>query len=249
MNGNNDKYESSDIKVESKLLKWLDNYWYHYKWVTIGILLAVFTVLVCTLQMCEKEKVDTYVMYAGPDVLEGEKMMNFRAALKAVLPRDLNGDGEKYVEVVASFIMSEAEIKEAEREEFGNETNDFYIDPVFMSQNKQKFDNLIVAGEYSVCFLSPYLYGEVKEAGGFMPLAEMLSEVPDGAVDEYALLLSETDFGSYFPGVNELPPDTLLCMRRIGTLSSFLNKGATEKTYEKSMELFRAIVEYKAPKE
>lgn len=244
-----DKYSGGDIKVDSKFAKWFDNYWYHYKWQTIGIIFAVFVILVCTLQMCEKEKVDAYVMYAGPDIIEGEQMNNFRKALNVVLPEDFNGDGEKYVEVVSNYIMSKQDIeaarKEAEKTDGG--TGDFYIDGAFMAQNKQKFENLIVAGEYSICFLSPYLYEEVKEANGFMPLSEMFDETPKGAFDEYSLLLSETDFGSYFPGVNELPRDTLLCIRRIGTLTSLLNKGATERDYEKSMKLFRAIVNYKAP--
>ena len=37
---NSTRLEDKDIAVEKgKFLKWLDNYWYHYKWVTIG---AVF---------------------------------------------------------------------------------------------------------------------------------------------------------------------------------------------------------------
>lgn len=244
-----DKYSGGDIKVDNKFTRWFDNFWYHYKWQTIGIIFAVFTILICTLQMCEKEKVDAYVMYAGPDIIEGEQMSNFRKALKAVLPEDFNGDGEKYVDVVSNYIMSKEEIEAArkEAEESGDGTGDFYIDSAFMSQNKQKFENLIVAGEYSICFLSPYLYEEVKEANGFMPLSEIFDEIPGAAVDEYALLLGDTDFGQYFPGVNELPADTLLCMRRIGTLSSLLNKGATERDYENSMKLFCAIVNYVSP--
>ncbi len=245
-----DKMQGGDIRVENKFTKWFDNFWYHNKWPVIGIIFALFVIIVCTLQMCEKEKVDTYVMYAGPDVIEGEQLINFRSALKAVLPEDFNNDGIEYVEVVTNYIMSAEEIKAAESEAVEAETaDDFYIDPTFMAQNKQKFENLIVAGEYSVCFLSPYLYEEVKAGNGFMPLSEMFDELPQGAVDEYGLLLSETDFGSYFPGVNELPEDTILCMRRISTLTSFINKGATEKTYEKSMKLFRAIVNYEAPKD
>ncbi len=243
-----DKMQGGDIKIENRFTKWFDNFWYHHKWKTLGIFFALFVILVCSLQTCEKEKVDVYVMYGGPQILDGEVLMNFRSALKSVMPEDTNGDGEKYAEVITNFIMSKEEI-EAARDEALNadSTADFYIDPVFMSQNKQKFDNLIVAGEYSVCFLSPYLYEEVKVAGGFMPLAEMFDEIPAGAFDEYGIRLAETDFGSYFPGVNSLNPDTVLCMRRISTMGSFLSKGATEKTYEDSMKLFRALVNYEAP--
>ena len=243
-----DKMQGGDIKIENRFTKWFDNFWYHHKWKTIGIIFALFVILVCSLQTCEKEKVDVYVMYGGPQVLEGDVLMNFRSAISSVMPEDVNGDGEKYAEVVTNFIMSREEIEAAREEALASDsTADFYIDPIFMSQNKQKFDNLIVAGEYSVCFLSPYLYEEVKAAGGFMPLAEIFDESPAGAFDEYGIRLAETDFGSYFPGVNSLDPDTVLCMRRISTMGSFLNKGATEKTHEDSLELFRAIVNYEAP--
>lgn len=243
-----DKMQGGDIKIENRFTRWFDNFWYHNKWKTLGIIFALFVILVCSLQTCEKEKVDVYVMYGGPQLLDGELLMNFRSALKAVMPEDVNGDGEKYAEVVTNFIMSKEEI-EAARDEVLEEdsTADFYIDPVFMSQNKQKFDNLIVAGEYSVCFLSPYLYEEVKSAGGFMPLAEIFADMPAGAFDEFGISLAETDFGSYFPGVKSLDPDTVLCMRRISTMGSFLNKGATEKAHEDALKLFRAIVNYEAP--
>lgn len=245
-----DKFQGGDIKIENRFTKWFENFWYHYKWTTIGVIFAVVVFVICTLQTCEKESFDSYVMYGGPYVIEGEDMSNFRQALGVVLPDELDSDGEKKVGIVANFIMSKEEI-EAAKKESENDTSEgsFYIDPVFISQNKQKFDNLIVAGEYSVCFLSPYLYEEVKAAGGFMPIADMFEEVPKGAFDEYGIRLCETDFGSYFPGVNVLPTDTVLCMRRISTMGSFLNKGATEEAYERSMKLFKSIVNYEAPAE
>ena len=243
-----DKMQGGDIKIENRFTKWFENFWYHYKWTTIGVIFAIFVFVVCTLQTCEKENVDAYVMYGGPFIIEGEDMTNFRHAMGVVLPDELDADGEKNVDIVANFIMSKEEI-EAAKKESENDTSagGFYIDTAFISQNKQKFDNLIVAGEYSVCFLSPYLYEEVKAAGGFMPIADMFEEAPKGTFDEYGIRLCETDFGSYFPGVNALPSDTVLCMRRISTMGSFLNKGATEKEYERSMKLFKAIVNYEAP--
>ena len=80
-----------------------------------------------------------------------------------------------------------------------------------------------------------------------MTLDELFDHEIEGAIDEYGIRLSETDFGKYFPGVNTLPKDTILCMRRISTLSSFISKGTTEKEYENSLKLFRAIVEFTAP--
>ena len=243
-----DKMPSADIKIENKFTKWLDNFWYHYKWPMIGIVFAAFVLIVCTLQLCERESSDTFVMYAGPDTFtEEEKFNNIKGALKAVLPEDFNGDGEKVVTFVSNFIMSEEEIKKAKAEREAEGYADFYVDTGLISNNKKNFDNLIMAGEYSVCMLSPYLYESVKESDAFVPLDEIFDYEIAGAIDECGIKLSETDFGRYFPGVNTLPEDTVLCMRRMSPLSTIINKGTTEKEYARSMKLFCAIVEYKAP--
>ncbi len=229
---------SPEIKTDSKAVKWLDNFWYHYKWQTIGIVFAAFVLLVCVLQMCGKESVDVYVMYAGEDTFtDGEKLGNIKSALKSVLPEDCNGDGKKYVEWVPNYVLSDDDVKKITED--GGEVN-----ASLLSENNKRFRNLVLAGEYFVCFLSPYAYETVKEADGFMPLAEILDKVPESAIDEYGILLKDTEFGSYYPGVSDLPDDTILCLRRKGSLGALLRKKSNEKNYENSLVLFRAIVNF-----
>ena len=55
-----------------------------------------------------------------------------------------------------------------------------YIDPYYNDEQVTSFDNLIMAGEYSICILDPWLYERVKGAGGFRKLSEVLGlSVPD----------------------------------------------------------------------
>ncbi|MGN1048153.1 MAG: hypothetical protein ACI4QZ_06055 [Eubacteriales bacterium] len=240
MNGNTDK------KSENRFLRFIDNYWYHHKWAIIGITFALIVILICTLQMCEGEKEDLSVVYAGPDsFMVGDRLTNIHAALKTVLPEDYNGDGTKHVEWISYYVMSDEEIKyhQSEAEKIGEE---YYYNSAVISENLKNFQNIIVSGEYSLCFLSPYLYEMVKRENGFTPLSEIFDEVPDAAVDEYGVRLSETEFGKYFPGISELPEDTVICLRRVGGIGALLRKSKNEKENAQSAELFRAIVAFKA---
>lgn len=244
-----DKNTGGDINVGGRLYAWFDNFWYHYKWATIGIIFALFVLLVGIMQTCEKESNDVYVMYGGRDtfILESDKVKNIKAALGAVLPEDFNGDGKKQVEWVSSFIMSTEEIQKLKEESIQNGVTDFYVDSALISNNLKNFDSLILAGEYSVCFLSPFLFERVKDAGGLMPLSDIFDEVPDSAVDAYGISLAQTKFGQYYAGINELAPDTVLCIRTVGSINSFFRKGSAEKAHKEALALFRAIVEFEIP--
>ena len=246
MSDKKEKEQGGEIVYESKLSRWLDNYWYHYKWATIGVVFALVVILICTLQTCNKDKNDVSVLYAGPEyfMFNGEGVDNIESALEYVLPDDLAGkDEKKTVALVYHQIFSEDEIKaiKAEAEKNGEEA---YIDVNFNSQNLKAFQNLILAGEYSVCLLSPYLYEMVQESGGFRLLSDVLGYTPEGAVDECGVRLCDTAFGQYYPGVKDLPKDTILCLRSDVSVGSFVGGKKNKEQYKKSEMLFRAIIEF-----
>ena len=54
---------------ETKIYKWFDNFWYHYKWIAIVVSIFAVFIIVSTVQMATKEDGDIYVMYAGPAVI------------------------------------------------------------------------------------------------------------------------------------------------------------------------------------
>lgn len=226
---------------------WLDNFWYHHKWGTIGVIFAIIVALICITQMCQKDEMDMYVLYGGPESFyDGELQKNVTNAFSAVLSEDFNGDGEIKVGLVNNFIMSKEEIL-LDKEKRGDE--DYYIDPSLMSTNKKNFENLIMAGEYSFCLVSPYMFEFLKDAGGFVLISEIFDEIPDGVYEDYGILLSETDFGRYYPGVKDLPKDTIMCVRSVGGIGALIHKGKTEEGQKQAIELIRNIVEFEAPNE
>ena len=80
-----------------------------------------------------------------------------------------------------------------------------------------------------------------------MPLSEIFGDdIPESAYDECGIVLSKTDFGQEYNGVNNLPEDTIICIRRISTLKNFKGADKTEKHHAAYVELFRKIVTYES---
>ena len=84
----------------------------------------------------------------------------------------------------------------------------------------------------------------VQESGGFRLLSDVLGYTPEGAVDECGVRLCDTAFGQYYPGVKDLPKDTILCLRSDVSVGSFVGGKKNKEQYKKSETLFRAIIEF-----
>lgn len=244
-NNNNERFEkqqAGEIVIDSPMLKKADNFWFYNKW---KVLISIFVVLVlgiCIWQSCSKEGYDVMMIYAGPfESFPNNKIYNdIRSAFDTVIEDDFNNDGSKNCEIAALIIYSDEQMIQM-KEEAAAESRKLVINTTANAQELQKFDQLIMAGEYSVCLLDPTLYRRVKAAGGFRPLSELFDSLPEGANDEYSILLSQTEFGKYFDVLDVLPPDTLLCLRTKSVMA--IGKKADNR-YEQSEAFFKAIVEF-----
>lgn len=245
-NNRGDKLEAGEIQLHGKFAKWIDNFWFYHKWKVIIGLFALIVVLVCTLQMCQNVSDDIMLMYAGPYYFATADVTLIRDAFNDVMPTDFNNDGEKNTDIAALNIYSEEQIKE--RLELAS-TDSQYVEVNTYINNRefQSFKNLIVAGEYSVCLLDPWLYEYTKASGGFRKLSDVLGETPDCAYDEYAVRFMDTDFAkAHADAFVNMPADTLICLRTESTIGSLLTNNKTEKTYSYAEEMFRAIIGYKS---
>lgn len=239
-----EKMQGGEIRIENRLTRWFDNYWYYYKWPVIIAAFVIIVVLVCTLQMCQKESSDVQIIYAGPHSFAGDGPRELASAFSAVLPEDFDGDGQKKVTVLHMLLYSEEQIAALKAEAEANDEENIILNSTYLAQELNKFNQLILSGEYSICLLDPWLYETVCESGGFLPLVDALGSKPEGAQDDYAIRLCDTDFGRYFTGAAALPEQTLLCFRREGTLSTLLNRDHAARTYQNSLSLFRAVMAF-----
>ena len=242
---NEEKLSGGEIAFGGSWRSKLDNFWFYHKWHFLITVFVLFVVLVCVLQSRENKKDDVTLLMAGPYKMTATEVAALRTGLNDVLPSDFNEDGEKYAEMVMMQIFSdsqEAEIKATPDGEMPPYRG--YIDAYYNDEQVTSFDNLIMAGEYSICILDPWLFERVKGAGGLRKLSEVLGGIPDSAVDEYGILLSDTVFAKTYPVCDIFPEGTVICLRGKGVLNSIVNKKKNDREYSESEEMFRAIVQF-----
>ena len=242
----------SEIKIDynqsdNKLIKWFRNYWYYYKWMVIGIAFAVFVVLFCTLQTCSKGSPDITILYAGTFPPADIGVVDMEKAIEVALPEDFNGDGEKDVDLAMLMIYSEEQIKEIEKNL--DEDEDRIINRSQNAGELEKFQNLVVSGEYYVCLLEQWLFDMVNKEGGFMTLEDAIGYKPDFAVNDYAVRLSDTELGKYYEALGLLEPDTYLCIRTPGAIQEMTGKGKNSDKFKEAAATVKAIIEFKAPED
>lgn len=234
------------LSPRTDFFAWLDNFWYYNKWKVLIIAFFAVIAVVSTVQLLSGTSPDTYAMYGGPRQIGSSESNMIASALADALSEDCSGDGVKNVSFAPLFIMSDEQIAEEYRkaQQSGTEITIFRNT---ITQNLNSFDQNILAGDASVCFVDPYLYERVAAAGGWQLLSEVFETVPDSAVNEYAIKLSDTDFGRYYNGVTSLPEDTLVCIRTVSTYSFLRSEKKTSEMYERSKQLMRSIVEFRIP--
>ncbi len=231
-----------------KIFKWLDNFWYHYKWVTLVTAFFTVTLLIIIIQMITKTNPDSNILYGGPAVLTANQTKEIENAFNALLPEDFNGDGEKITSLQAITLMTKEQIAKAEAEAAEN-SSVFVYNPQSLENNKTSFSTQLFSGEYVICLIDPEQYKNAYKAGGFAPLSELFGEnnIPEYAYDDCALLLSETNFSKFFTAMSVFPDDTLICVRKMSSVSAIKGKSKAEREYNNQLRLFYSIIAFTPP--
>ena len=231
-----------------KIFKWLDNFWYHYKWVTLVTAFFTVTLSIIIIQMITKTNPDSNILYGGPAVLTANPTKEIENACNALLPEDFTGDGEKITSLQAITLMTKEQIAKAEAEAAEN-SSVFVYNPQSLENNKTSFSTQLFSGEYVICLIDPEQYKNAYKAGGFAPLSELFGEnnIPEYAYDDCALLLSETNFSKFFTAMSVFPDDTLICVRKMSSVSAIKGKSKAEREYNNQLRLFYSIIAFTPP--
>ena len=240
--------QNGEAAKPKRIIAFLDNFWYHYKWHSIIALFLIFALTVCMLQMCQKESYDSYILYAGNyeidrngkngDISDYETVTGM---LERVAP-DTNKDKKTSVSLKDLFVLTDEEMLEIENSD--KETEVHY--PLIL-ENREILRDTMVYSNYYVTLLSPAVYEEyrtVDEIYMFTNLRTLNITSSDVIFyDDSAVLLSSTGFYK-LPGICDLPQDTLVCLRNSSAFASHFNKDEAKQAYEAGVETVENIINY-----
>lgn len=216
-----------------KILKWLDNYWYHYKWITILVAVFAAILIICIANTGSGIEDDIQIVYAGPTILTDIQLERMERSFADLLKEDLNGDGKKSVNIVNITVMSDEQLKAAE-EEAKKEGQTLIYDPSLRTQALTQMKSLMSTGAVIICILDPFVY-ESCEEGTFITLESVLGKIPENACDEYSIRFFDTDFADAYDSFSVLTEDLLLCIRNDVVITTnnkhFQKEYAWHKTY------------------
>ena len=165
-NYDRDKLEGQELTLvgESRVAKWISNFWYHHKWTFIIVTFFVAVLVIVGVQMFTKEEYDATVTIAGPFSMSSDTSGRIALDLESVMSQDISGDGEKNVSVIHYPVYSEKEMKAANQSEKDN--RGAYITKVNGQENTTQYNsffNFTSSGDCSIYFLSEYLYNILKK--------------------------------------------------------------------------------------
>ena len=240
-----EKKPEAEIQVKNGFLKWLDNYWYHYKWPTIAVAFVVIVVSVCLWQTSTTSKYDMLVVYSGPVKLTQEQTAQLSEVLGHVMPEDYDGDGKKNVSMNTYHVYSAEQIKKIEGET-DEEGVHGQVDRYMNSSQNDLYNNYMMTGDASICLLDPWLYESIGK-DYLCPLSEIFGdELPKGAIDAYGIRLGDTDLYRDYGILKKLPADTVICLQTQFLSESFLSRKENAERFEFEKRMLAAIAEYKS---
>lgn len=213
----------------SKFLKWLDNYWYHYKWHTIIISFFLIIGIVSTVQIFNKESYDAYVMYVGEKEIPSTKYQDILQSLKAV-SADYDGNKEHKINFSKSAFISDPENTMAST----------------INTPTVQFLSGLVYQPYYIYLMDLEVYKIYEDEGVFVPISELFKDVPeDWYYDETAVYFNKTDYANSFAGVDDLGDNTVLVIKIVPYSSSKRVAAAEKQAYENHLDMLKNILSYR----
>ncbi len=233
-----DKEYTEGIDVgASRATRWFDNFWYHYKWVTVIVCFFLIVGIICSVQMCTKEKSDIVLVYAGRNQLSVTEVDDLCKAFEAVCPPEIAKKGEANVGLSTYYILSEEQIKdiEAQTHEDGERV---YVDRNYVSNQYKTYLNYISTGESSVLLVDRWLYESLVASERLAPLSDIFGKTPEDAFGEYGVELRDTVMYNEYKVMQKLPEDTVLCILR----PYVVGKSSKEKYYALEKKMLESIL-------
>ena len=221
--------QPEELSFGKKAVKWLDNFWYHYKWPTIiaAFFIAVFAI--CIAQAVTRSEYDMYVRYVGNAVITETQYKDMESSLEKT-GGDVNGDGES-----AANFAQVPYVSADEENPYKNDIN---------AGARETMTGMIVQ-PYYIYIMDKGAYEVFKGENVYTPLNQIFTEdVSDIAFDECAIYFKETEFYKNSPGMEWVKDDTVIVLK-VAPFESIITKSKREaeiRAHEEHKEIFIEIV-------
>lgn len=205
--------------------KWLENYWYHYKWATIISAFFITLAVICIVQIASKKNYNIYIRYVGDSVITGTQYDDMTGALEKIV----SGDKKDSVNFAQVAYISDDD------NPYKNEKN---------AVARETLSSMLVQ-PYYIYIMDMTAYNDYKDSGVFAPLSSIFEEdVTDISYDEYALYLSKTEFLKNAPGMEWVEEDTVIVIKIVPYDSVFTGKKSKSElaSFDIHKEFLRSMV-------
>ena len=223
-----EKLEAHEFRSESKFLRWLDNYWYHYKWHTILAAFLLMVVIVTAVQCASVDESDMTVAFCGNAALGEAELNGLQEVLGDACPTDVDGNGDKVAALGQFSIFSEEQLTEnftyydEESGEYKVDKNGFATAKGHNTERIKNLQNYIMTGDCAVWLVSEYVYAELF----------------DGKVQVIATAkLSDTAVYKTFDAVKNLPDGMMVLLTR-----PVMGFYAEDENFAQAQAYYQAIV-------
>ncbi len=241
-----EKSTAREIVVENRFLKWLDNFWYHYKWPVIIVAFFVVVGLICFVQCATKEVGDVTLAYAGSYTMNEDERNRVIEVFEAVAPeKTVDGKRQPTSVIMTTFsVTPEEELRPLYTDAQGNiDLYAFESAKHLSNENLSTFGTYTMTGEAGVWLVSEYVFEQRNLREVAVPLSELFETEPVGARHGCAIRLGDTALYQYYDALKVLPADTLILLPR----SYVWGASADEAKYEEFKQMYDAIVNFRAP--
>lgn len=200
--------------------KWFENFWYHHKWKTIIAVFVLVVIIFGITSVLGKESYDGNIMIVGNQYIT------------KVMIEDIKNSFGKITD-------------EKSKLNFGQ----LYYDPSQgdnFQANEMARETLATMAiqSYYIYIMSEQVYDLYKDSGVFENLSNIFEKIPDSAIDQYAIRLSETKFGKTNPGIDSLSEDMVIVLKVIPYTRTASAKKQEKKLYDFHKEIMINLVNY-----
>lgn len=207
--------------------KWVENFWYHYRWQFLFALAVVAFIAIAAVQSFIQKKIDASILYVGPVAVSDQTCHDIVASAEEKFTRDYDGSGRKSADIRTIHLSTELDGLSPKKRAEADKRFTQYVDE-------------ILSGEDCFLLVSPSFYENLDQKGVLMSVYEIFGAWRGDEAILCGIPLNTIPLGAS-PGFRDLPPDTVLCLRYAGGVGTKLSENEIEEKNLLNAAIFRDL--------